>query len=88
MTKPWIAFVLSLVLPGAGLAYAGKWLQGFVNFAVATALLLLILGVSGTSPVLRDHIHYVILIICTASAGYAHAIASGTEGRERNSTSK
>jgi TM2 domain-containing membrane protein YozV len=29
--KPWVAFILSFLLPGAGLAYLGKWGWGLLN---------------------------------------------------------
>ena len=32
--KPWVAFILSFLLPGAGLAYLGKWLWGVVNLVI------------------------------------------------------
>lgn len=38
MKNPFLAFVLSLVIPGAGLAYLGQWLVGLVNLLVVIAL--------------------------------------------------
>jgi hypothetical protein len=46
MKKPIVAFTLSFILPGAGLAYLGKWKWAFINLGVvlligiAAALLL------------------------------------------------
>ncbi len=33
--KPWVAFLLSILLTGAGLAYLGKWGWAVLNLAVA-----------------------------------------------------
>ena len=32
MKKPWLAFLLSFLVAGAGLAYVGKWKWAAVNF--------------------------------------------------------
>jgi len=34
MKKPLVAFLLSFLLPGAGLAYLGKWKWAIFNFVV------------------------------------------------------
>jgi hypothetical protein len=31
LKKPWLAFTLSFLLPGAGLVYLGKWKWGIIN---------------------------------------------------------
>jgi hypothetical protein len=36
--KPWLAFLLNLLLAGAGLAYLGMWAWGVVNLIVAMAV--------------------------------------------------
>ena len=74
MKKPWLAFVLSLFIPGAGLAYLGKWLFAVLNFALVQAVLL---GIVVTEPdrIIIEHIHYVVLGFAGASAGAAHAVA-------------
>lgn len=38
MKNPFIAFILSLVVPGAGIAYLGQWLVGLLNLIVVIAL--------------------------------------------------
>ena len=38
MKNPFLAFVLSLVVPGAGIAYLGQWLVGLLNLIVVIAL--------------------------------------------------
>jgi hypothetical protein len=34
MKKPWVALLLSFLIPGAGLAYLGKWKWAIINLAV------------------------------------------------------
>lgn len=75
VSKPWLAFVLSFVVPGAGLAYIGRWRHGLINFAIATTVLIATLALWGDQPAVRDHFHYLPLILAAASAGYAHARA-------------
>jgi hypothetical protein len=36
--KPWVAFLLSILLTGAGLAYLGKWGWAALNFLAAIAI--------------------------------------------------
>ena len=76
--KPWLAGVLSVVLPGAGLVYLGKWLPGLVNFALVQALLMILIFAFGDAQVV-EHIHYVFLAAAAASGGYAHAVATGMQ---------
>ena len=58
--KPWLAFLLSFILPGAGLVYLKKWKHGIANFVVVIAIpLFLVLAVG--EPTLVEHIHYVFL---------------------------
>ncbi len=80
MKNPWHAFVLSLLVPGAGLAYCGKWAWAGANLLVAT---LAIVGVLAFYPntVIYDHIHYLIMALAAGSAGLAHAVA--TQARRR-----
>ena len=40
--KPWIAFLLSFLLAGAGFAYLGKWTWAILNLAGAIAIGLLV----------------------------------------------
>lgn len=35
MKKPFVAFLLSFFIPGAGLAYLGNWKGAFVNIGIA-----------------------------------------------------
>src|SRR5882724_2662871 len=49
--KPWVAFILSILLAGAGLAYLGKWgwavLNLFVAFGIGVAIALTYPDISG-----------------------------------------
>jgi TM2 domain-containing membrane protein YozV len=38
MKKPFVALLLSILLPGAGLAYLGRWKWGLINLAVVLAV--------------------------------------------------
>jgi hypothetical protein len=35
--KPWLAFLLNFILPGAGFAYLGKWAWAAINLGAAIA---------------------------------------------------
>jgi len=72
--KPWLAFVCSLLIPGAGLAYLGRWRAGLVNLCVATAIVAACWLIRPQSSL--DYIHYVILVLAAGSAGLAHAWAT------------
>lgn len=71
MKKTWLAFTLSVLLPGAGLAYLGYWLWGLVN-------LLLVVAVAVAGPLVLpaavvEAFHYVLAGLAAASGGWAHA---------------
>ena len=74
--KPWLAFVLSLVLPGAGLCYLDRWGWGLVNFLIVQAILLAIVLLPLGSQV-YESFHYVLLVLAAGSAGLAHSLAGG-----------
>lgn len=38
MKKPWLAFLLSFLIVGAGFAYLGKWGLAAANFFIAVAI--------------------------------------------------
>ena len=72
--KPWLAFVLSFVLPGAGLAYLGMWRSAAGNLAVAFVLPAIILVLMPEDVI--DSIHYLYLTIAVGSGAWAHATAA------------
>ena len=78
--KPWVAFVLSFFVPGAGLCYLGKWAWGFVNFAVFVGAIVM-LPLMPLGREVFDYFHYVVLILMAGSAGFAHAAATSQTPR-------
>ena len=82
MKKPWVAFLLSLLLPGSGLAYLGKWLWAILNFAIVQAVLLSVVLWGSDKPML-EHFHYIMLGLAAGSAGIAHALAMQTNARRQ-----
>lgn len=72
--KPWVAFVLSFLLPGSGLVYLGRVKAGVLNFVLVHLFLVGLLSLQ--EPTVLEHIHYVFLALAAASAGYAHAVAA------------
>jgi hypothetical protein len=49
MKKPWLAFLLSFLIVGAGLAYLGKWGLAAANFFVAIAIGVILVIISPNS---------------------------------------
>ena len=75
MKIAWYAFVLSFVVPGAGLAYCHKWAWAAANLALVTlAVAAVVFFFPGS--VVYDHIHYLIVALAAGSAGFAHAVAT------------
>jgi hypothetical protein len=68
---PWIAFALSFVFPGAGLAYIGQWRFAVVNFSLAVAIPAIVLLTMPEEII--DRIHYLYLAIAAGSGAWAHA---------------
>ena len=44
--KPWVAFLLSILLTGAGLAYLGKWGWAVLNLAGAIVIAIIAVNIS------------------------------------------
>jgi hypothetical protein len=42
MKKPVIAFILSVFIPGLGLAYLGRWIWAVVNFVLFVAVIFIL----------------------------------------------
>jgi len=72
--KPFVAFTLSFFLPGAGLAYLGKWKWAIINF-----LVVLLVGVAAAFLLPEDRVdeymQYLAIGCAGGSAGIAHAMA-------------
>jgi len=74
MKKPFIAFILSFILPGAGLAYLGKWLWAVLNFGGA-----ILLGIVASfilpADTFESYAHMIGVGIAAVSAALAQALA-------------
>jgi hypothetical protein len=74
MKSPLLAFTLSFFLPGAGLAYLGKWKWGILNLVivigigVAAALIL-------SDATFDQYIRYIAIDCAGGSGGLAQAMA-------------
>ncbi|MEP7048858.1 MAG: hypothetical protein ABJB12_00830 [Pseudomonadota bacterium] len=74
MKKPFVAFLLSFLLPGAGLAYLGKWKWAVVNLLVVLAIGVLLSLVLPAQ--ILEHYAQVIAIGCSSgSAALARTLA-------------
>ena len=77
MNRAHAAFVLSFVIPGAGLSFLGRWRYGILNLLGVTAIGILI-GYCFPN-VFQQYIHYIVLAFATGSAGLAHSFATRAE---------
>lgn len=82
MKRPGVAFVLSFLLPGAGLWYLGKWKYGFLNLGVVLVLGL-ILALSLPDQVFDKWIHYVAVGFSGGSAWLAKQMADQMNSKRR-----
>ena len=73
--RPEVAFLLSFLVPGAGLGYLDRWFWAVVNFVVVQGAILILLMLPLGQEVF-DYFHYVVLMLLAGSAGIAHAVAS------------
>ena len=75
MKKPIVAFTLSFFLPGAGLAYLGKWKWAFINLGVV-----LLVGVAAafllSEEFFEQYGHYIAVGCSGGSGGLAQALAT------------
>jgi len=75
MKKPWVAFLLSFLLPGAGLAYLGKWNWAITNLAVV----LLVGGLAAfflPDDIFDRYFRYVAFGFAGGSGGLAQQLAA------------
>lgn len=77
----WFAAALSFILPGAGLAYLGKWGAAAINLLVA--IILPAISLLAAPPEVTDHIHYLYLVIAVGSGAWGHAAAKQSDGTTR-----
>lgn len=74
MKRPVVAFVLSFIIPGAGLWYLGMPLRGLLNL-VAVIVLGIVLWLVLPLEVTENNFHYFVLCCGAGSGGLAHAVA-------------
>ena len=75
MKRPTLAFTLSFLLPGAGLAYLGKWKWGVLNLGIV----LLIGAVAAfflSDDAFGRYIRYIGIGCSSGSGGLAQALAT------------
>src|SRR5579871_5322494 len=76
MKKPWVAFLLNFLLPGAGLAYLGKWGWAVFNFVVVLILAFLL-----AAAVPPDSLGAVSAGLGAASGSLAMSMAGGMNAK-------
>lgn len=69
MKKPWLAFLLSFLIAGAGFGYLGKWSWAVINFVVAIAIGFFVYRFS------PDSLNTASVIVAAASASFAMTTA-------------
>ena len=74
MKKPFLAFLFSFLLPGAGLAYIGKWKWAVINLVVVL-LVGVLTGLLLTEEIFDRYIRYVALGCAGGSGGLAQQLA-------------
>jgi len=77
-----IAFVLSFILPGAGLWYLGRWKWGFMNLGIVCAIGI-ILSLALSDETFFKVIRWVAFGCAGGSAGLAQAIAQQMNARTK-----
>jgi hypothetical protein len=74
MKKPSVAFILSFLLPGAGLAYLGRWKWAFINLGVV-----LLIGVAAafilSDEAFESYGRYIAIGCAGGSGGLAQTLA-------------
>lgn len=75
MKKPIVAFLLSFLLPGAGLAYLGQWKLGFINLGIV-----LLIGAIAAALIPEEsfdqYSRYIAIACSGGSGGFAQTIAA------------
>ena len=86
MKKVWLAFLLNFVLPGAGLAYLGRW--GLAGMNVLAVLSLgMALTFSGLIEAVPQEFRYLLpMAVSGGSGGWAVGLAQQHNERLEDST--
>jgi len=75
MKKPFVAFILSFLLPGAGLAYLGKWKWAAINLGFVL-LIGLIAAFALPDDVFDHYSHLIAVGLGGGSGGLAQTLAA------------
>jgi hypothetical protein len=82
MKKPTVAFILSFLLPGAGLAYLGKWKWGLINLGIV-----LLVGVAAalvlSEKTLYQYGQYIAVGLGGGSGALAQPLATQLNQRRK-----
>lgn len=84
MKKPFVAFLLSFFLPGAGLAYLGKWKSAAINMGIV-----LLIGVAAAfllpDETLQRYGQYIVFGCSGGSGALAQAATTQmNQGQQTN----
>jgi TM2 domain-containing membrane protein YozV len=74
MKKPFVAFLLSFLLPGAGLAYLGKWKWAIFNLLAVLAIGVLF-ALALPDQVFEQYSHLIAVGCSSGSAALARVLA-------------
>lgn len=74
MKRPFVAFLLSFLLPGAGLAYLGLWKWALINL-LAVLVVGFLLAFLLPEEFLDRYMRYVAIGLSSGSGGLAQALA-------------
>jgi hypothetical protein len=74
MKKPMVAFTLSFFLPGAGLAYLGKWTGAALNLFEVIGLVV-VADMLLPEAVFRQYAHLIAIALGSISGGLAYGLA-------------
>ena len=83
MKSPFLAFTLSFLLPGAGLAYLGKWKWAAVNLAAAL-IIGIVAGFLLPDYILDAYGRYVAIGIGCGSGAWAQGTAQQMNAEAKN----
>ena len=82
MKKPIIAFILSFLLPGAGLAYLGRWKWAIINLGIV-----LLIGIAAafllSEETLYRYGHFLAIGCSGGSGGLAQALTTQMNLKEK-----
>lgn len=87
MKKPFLAFILSFLLPGAGLAYLGKWKWATINLLAVLALGI-VLAFTLPEEIFDHYIRFVAYGCAGGSGGLAQVLAKQMNEKAKSGEEK